>query len=402
MHIAYLLNQYPYASATFIRRELLALEGLGFTISRFSIRPTEHALRDESDLDEAAKTSYVMRVPKWALIGNALRTLVSRPAAVARALQLVWKCGRVSAERGVLVHCAYLIQACTLLRWTRQRGVEHIHAHFATNPVSVAMLLRVLGGPTYSFTVHGPTEFDLAFTLALNEKIARAKFVVAISQFARSQIYRWCKHEDWPKIHIVRCGVSDAFLHAPKTPPASEPRFLCIGRLSEQKGQLLLVEAVHRLVEKGVELTVDIVGDGEMREAIEELIRRYSLQNRVRLLGWQTEDEVRRHLINCRALVLPSFAEGLPVVLMEALAVGRPVITTPVAGIPELVQPNANGWLVVPGSVESLESALSEAIAAPCEQLSAMGAAGAEVVAREHNVLNEAHKLAELHMAYAA
>jgi glycosyltransferase involved in cell wall biosynthesis len=294
-----------------------------------------------------------------------------------------------------------LVQACTLLQWTREREVEHIHAHFATNPVSVAMLLRVLGGPTYSFTVHGPTEFDLAFTLALNEKIARAKFVVTISQFARSQVYRWCRHEDWPKIHIVRCGVNEAFLMTPRTPPASEPRFLCIGRLSEQKGQLLLVEAVHRLVSRGVNLTIDIVGDGEMRPPIEDLIRRYALQDRVRLLGWQTEDEVRQHLLDCRALVLPSFAEGLPVVLMEALALGRPVITTPVAGIPELVEPNTNGWLVVPGSVESLERALSEAIAASGERLSAMGAAGAEVVAREHNVLHEARKLADLHAAYA-
>jgi colanic acid/amylovoran biosynthesis glycosyltransferase len=402
MHIAYLLNQYPYASATFIRREILALEALGFSISRFSIRPTEHALRDAADLDEAAKTSYVLRAPKWALIANTLRAMVARPAAFARALRLVWKCGRQSAERGVLVHCAYLVEACTVLQWTSARGVEHVHAHFATNPVSVAMLLRVLGGPTYSFTVHGPTEFDLAFTLALDEKIARAKFVVAISQFARSQIYRWCRHEDWSKVHIVRCGVSDAFLHASRTPPSSEPRFLCIGRLSEQKGQLLLVEAVHRLVARGVELTVDIVGDGEMRAALEELIDRYALEDRVRLLGWQTEDEVRAHLVNCRALVLSSFAEGLPVVLMEALALGRPVVTTTVAGIPELVQANATGWLVVPGSVESLERALAEAIAAPGEQLLAMGIAGAELVARDHNVSTEARKLADLHMAYAA
>jgi colanic acid/amylovoran biosynthesis glycosyltransferase len=399
MHVAYLLNQYPYASATFIRREILALEDLGLTISRFSIRPTDHALRDKTDLIEAEKTLCVLRSSKLALVANTLRVLVARPAAFWRALRLAWKCGRKSPERGVLMHFAYIVEACTVLRWAEQRGVEHIHAHFATNPVSVAMLLRVLGGPSYSFTVHGPTEFDLAFTLALDEKIARAKFVVAISQYARSQIFRWCRHEDWSKIHIVRCGVGDAFLLAPKTPPPSEPRFLCIGRLSEQKGQLLLIEAVRRLRDRGTELSVDIVGDGEMREVLEALIESYSLQHRVRLLGWQTELEILRHLANCRALVLPSFAEGLPVVLMEAMAVARPVITTSIAGIPELVRPNSTGWLVTAGSVEQLEHALSEAIVASTERLIEMGEAGAKLVAREHDVTCEARKLAELHKA---
>jgi glycosyltransferase involved in cell wall biosynthesis len=344
MHVAYLMNQYPYASCTFIRREIVELEKLGFTISRFAIRPTEHALTDDLDRAELAKTRCILGGGAAALLGNALRTVVGRPAAFARALGLAVKTGRRS-ERGVLVHLAYLAEACTALTWSQDLGVEHVHAHFATNPTAVAMLLRTLGGPTYSFTVHGPDEFDLAHSLSLDEKIARSRFVATISHFARSQLYRWCDREEWAKIHIVRCGVNQAFLSAPPTPPPSAPRLLNIGRLSAQKGQLLLVEAAHRLHREGLAFTIDIVGDGEMRKPLEALIARYGLGDKVRLLGWQTEAQVRQHLLDARALVLPSFAEGLPVVLMEALALGRPVVTTTIAGCPSWSSPTSPaGW----------------------------------------------------------
>jgi colanic acid/amylovoran biosynthesis glycosyltransferase len=396
MRLAYLMSQYPYASTTFIRREIVELEKLGFTVDRIAIRPTEHPLRDENDLAEAAKTACILRAGALRLLINMLRVLVTRPVAFTRALALTWKMARRS-PRGLLVHLAYLAEACTALGWLVARKVEHVHAHFATNPVAVAMLVRVLGGPTYSFTVHGPEDFDLAHSLSLDEKIARARFVVAISHFARSQLYRWCGHEDWPKIQIVRCGVTQAFLGASIPTISVEPRLLNIGRLCNAKGQLLLVEAAHRLAEEGLPFVIDVVGDGELRAPLEELIARYGLAGHVRLLGWQTETEVREHIVRARALVLPSFAEGLPVVLMETLALGRPVIATAIAGVSELVRPGENGWLIPAGSVEALVVALREVLSAPSERLAQLGRSGAILVAQQHDVALEAQKLAALY-----
>jgi colanic acid/amylovoran biosynthesis glycosyltransferase len=394
MHLAYLMSMYPLTSTTFIRREILELESLGFQVDRIAIRPTGHAVRDGDDRAENAKTSWILATGPVRLLGNLLRAAVTRPLAFARALALTVKLWRRSS-RSAIVHLAYLAEGCTAVRWFEKRGIEHVHAHFATNSVAVAMIARTLGGPTYSFTVHGPDDFDLAHSLSLDEKISRARFVVAISHFARSQLYRWCDVADWPKIQIVRCGVTQAFIGAPTQPPPAEPRLLNIGRLSGAKGQLVLVEAAHRLAEEGVPFHLDIVGDGELRGAIEALVTRYGLGDRVRLHGWQTGPEVHEHIQRSRALVLPSFAEGLPVVLMEALALGRPVIATTIAGVSELVRPGENGWLIPAGSVEALVDAMREVLTTEPATLARMGRAGAALVARQHDVAIEAKKLAE-------
>jgi glycosyltransferase involved in cell wall biosynthesis len=394
MRLAYLMSQYPYASTTFIRREILELEKLGFEVDRFAIRSAGHALRDESDLAEGRKTRCILESSPFHLGLNVVHAAARRPAAFGKALALTWRCARRS-PRGIPLHLAYLAEACTLVRWLREAGSEHLHAHFAMNAATVAMLTRVLGGPEYSFTVHGPEDFDLAAQLSLDEKIGRARFVVAISHFARSQLYRWCAHAHWDKIQIVRCAIGGAFLADTSAVP-KESRFLNIGRLTEAKGQLLLIDAAARLAQSGVDFVLDIIGDGDLRAPIEAAIVRNNLQERVKLLGWQTEAEVTAHLRKARALVLPSFAEGLPVVLMEALGLGRPVVTTQIAGIPELVQPGVNGWLVPAGSVDALTEALREVLATSEERLTAMGRAGAALVARQHDIRTEAEKLAAL------
>ena len=398
LRLAYLLNQHPYTSCTFIRREIHALEEMGFSIRRMSIRPTEHKLVEPADLAERDKTA-VMLSGKAAglkrLLGGGLTTLFSRPVKFFIALKLAVRMGRRS-ERGVLTHVAYLLEACVARKWLADWRIDHVHCHFATNPVAVAMLCRVLGGPSYSFTVHGPQEFDQATTLWYADKVRHAKFVSTITHFAVSQLYRWTDFIDWPKIHIVRCGVNDTFLTTPQVPVPAAPRLLNIGRLSEQKGQLLLVEAAAILKKQNVAFTLDLVGDGEMRPEIEKRIAHHGLQQHVRLLGWQNETQVRDHLQHSRALVLASFAEGLPVVLMEALALGRPAICTAIAGVPELIETGVSGWLVPAGSVEDLSTTMRQAVEAPVETLHAMGQAGRERVRERHDVRTEARKLAEL------
>jgi glycosyltransferase involved in cell wall biosynthesis len=284
--------------------------------------------------------------------------------------------------------------------------INHVHTHFGTNSTTVALLTRVLGGPRYSFTVHGPEEFDQPAALGLPEKIDRAAFVVGVSSFGRSQLMRWCPHEQWDKLKVVHCGLDAMFLETAgqahtTDASASSPRLVCVGRLCEQKGQLLLVEAVGRLVCEGIDVQLTLVGDGEMRPQIEALVSRLGIGASVHITGWATAQQVRQALLDARAMVLPSFAEGLPVVLMEAMALQRVVVTTYVAGIPELVQDGRSGLLVPAGDVEVLVDALRRVLRMEGRQLRDIGLAAAERVRQRHDARQEAARLAD-HFATAA
>lgn len=395
MTIAYLVNQYPKVSHSFIRREIAGIEACGIPVARFSIRSCGSELVDEVDKLELEKTRIVLGIGKVGLLFALIRVVITRPIRFLMALWLMLQVGWRS-ERGILRHFAYLAEACVLLLWFQESEIAHVHVHFGTNSTTVAMLCRVLGGPPYSFTVHGPEEFDKAQAIALTEKINRSAFVVAVSSFGKSQLYRWCAHEQWSKIHVVHCGVDQLFLTQPHIPIPNEPRFVCVGRLSEQKGHLLLVEAASRLAAEGQSFKLIFVGDGPLRSQIETLIAQKGLQNHIEITGWASNPEVQQQILASRVLVLPSFAEGLPVVIMEALALERPVISTYVAGIPELVEPGTCGWLVPPGSVEALTTAMRTALLLPVEKLEQMGQIGAHRVAKQHDAAIEASKLAAL------
>jgi colanic acid/amylovoran biosynthesis glycosyltransferase len=398
LKIAYLVNQYPLTSHSFIRREIHALESQGVEVLRFSLRRTREDLPTEADRDELPLTRAVLDAGIAGHLLALLALLLTRPAslvrALARAVRIGWR-----SDRGLLRHLAYLAEACVLARWLRKAGVDHLHAHFGTNPATVALLCHDLGGPGFSFTVHGPEEFDKPEFLGLAEKIRQAAFVIAISSFGRSQLCRWARHEDWQKIHVVRCGLGQDLLRARLSPVPSGPRLVCVARLSEQKGHLLLVAAAARLAAEGSVFEIVLAGDGPLRAVVEEQIEHLGIGGRIRLAGWMSASQVREAIVGSRALVLPSFAEGLPVVVMEALALGRPVITTAIAGIPELVQSGVTGWLVPAGSVDDLVTAMREALHAPPERLAEMGRAGAALVAHQHDAANEACKLAALFRA---
>lgn len=398
IQVAYLVNQYPKVSHSFIRREIQALEAHGVSVARFSIRSCAAELVDEDDRQELEKTRYVLGVGLVGLLLGLLRVAVSRPKRFLQALGLTWKVGW-SGERGIVYHLAYLAEACVLLQWFAEAAVDHVHAHFGTNSATVAMLCHALGGPTYSFTVHGPEEFEKVQSIALPEKIRRAAFVVAISSFGQSQLYRWCPLAEWSKIHIVHCGVDQAFLDQPFVPIPPSPQLVCVGRLCEEKGQLLLIQAAAQLVQEGLHFKLILVGDGAIRSEIETLIAAHQLHDFIEITGWASGTEVRQHLLNSWAMVLPSFAEGLPVVIMEALAARRPVISTTIAGIPELVQSGVCGWLIPPGSVAALTQAMREALQSSPSQLEQLGQAGAILVAQQHNAAVEAGKLAILFRA---
>jgi colanic acid/amylovoran biosynthesis glycosyltransferase len=393
--IAYLINQYPMASLTFIRREIAAIEATGRSVQRYAVRAWDTPLVDPDDVAEAARTRRILDVGSFRLLSALVGASLSAPRRFARALSEVWRLGR-NSERGVLIHLIYLAEASVLRKWTQQDHIEHLHVHFGSNSTAVAMLCRLLGGPPYSFTVHGPEEFDRPVSLGLGQKIRHAAFVVSICSFGRSQLWRWAEARDWGKVHVIHCGLDQTFLDAPHSPPSAALRLINIGRLSEQKGQLILVEAAARLRAQGRDFEIVLIGGGPLREAIAERIRQLDLGAHVKLAGWMTGPQVQQELLASRGLVLPSFAEGLPVVIMEALALRRPVISTYVAGIPELISNGETGWLVPAGNVEQLVAAMIQMLDAPIDQLERMGRAGAERVARDHNVTTEAHKLLDL------
>jgi glycosyltransferase involved in cell wall biosynthesis len=400
IRIAYLVNQYPKVSHSFIRREILALEKRGFEVERIALRGWNDALADPVDREERLRTRYVLREGLRGLLPALMQAILLSPGrflvALGLALRMAWH-----AERPLPYHLAYLAEACRVAAWLRESGALHLHAHFGTNSAEVAMLAHALGGPGYSFTVHGPEEFDAPRALGIAEKVRRAAFVVAISAYGRSQLYRWVERAHWPRISVVHCGLEASFHEVAPAPLPEVPRVVCVGRLCEQKGQRLLVEAAARLAAKGLALEVVLAGDGELRAELEALIRMHDLEKLVRITGWLSSRQVREEILAARALVLPSLAEGLPVVLMEAMALRRPVLTTYVAGIPELVRPGENGWLVPSSDLDELTTALEDVLSRPPEALRAMGEAARRRALERHSIDTEAAKLAALFSAAA-
>jgi len=397
--LAYLTNQYPSVSHTFIRREIQALEELGYTIHRVAMRPGG-ATADPEDANEQDRTHHVLDQSKTKLLLVSIMVALRRPLVMSRAKLAMFAMARAS-ERGLLRHMAYLVEAAYLVHWCGAHGVDHVHVHFGTNAAAVARLMRLLGGPTYSTTVHGPDEFDQAIGLSLGAKVEDSLFTVAITDYCGSQLRRWARYPHWGKIEQVHCTVGPEWFEVTRIPEDAKS-LLCIGRLSEQKGQLLLLEAFARVASDDPERKLVLVGDGAMRGEIERLRNELGLASQVVITGWQSEAEVREHLRACRALVLSSFAEGLPVVLMEALAMGRPVIATRIMGIPELVRHAENGWLVTPGNVEELAEAIRAAYETGADELTQMGARGRERTRGRHSSATEAAKLDALFQRYTS
>lgn len=392
LRIAYVINQYPKISHSFIRREILALERQGFEIFRISLRGWDAELVDEEDQQEQTKTRYVLQEGIPALFLGILRALLAAPRQFFPALALAVRVSR-DAERPLPYHLAYFAEACRILPWLKSSGATHVHAHFGTNSAEIAMLAHALGGPPYSFTVHGQDELLFG---GIAEKVRHAAFVVAISSYGRSQLYRRVDYAHWPKVKVVHCGLEPSFHADAETPLPTAPRLVCVGRLSAEKGQMLLIEAAHLLAEESIEFELVLAGDGDMRAQVEALIAQYGLGKRVRITGWISSDQVREEILAARALVLPSFTEGLPIVIMEAMALRRPVLATCVTGIPELVLAGENGWLFPAGSVSDLAAAMKNCLLKSPDELRKMGDAGYLRVMERHSIDTEAAKLAAL------
>lgn len=390
MRIGYLMNIYPVISGTFIRREIRAIEAEGVEVTRYALRSWEGELVDPDDWAEKERTFYLLSGRVSALLADFTVECVTNPKGMWRAMK-VWV--RLWRNAGRFVpHVAYLLEAVSLKRRATQDRVAHIHAHFSTNTAAVALLSHRLGGPGYSFTAHGPDEFVDWGPASLDMKVSEARFVATISNFARVQLALAAGMEHWSKLHIVHCGVDlDDYPISAATFDADAP-FVCVGRLCVQKAQTLIVHALADVVKSHPKAQLRLIGDGETRPEIEAAIARHGLERNVTLLGWCDNAEVREELGRARALVLPSFAEGLPVVIMEAFALGRPAISTFIAGIPELVDESC-GWIIPAGSVDYIAAAMRAALDAETNTLKTKGTEGRARVERQHDIRKEARTL---------
>lgn len=394
--IAYLTGDYPKVSHTFILREVTALRAEGIEVLTCAIRrPPEAECRGAPEQAALASTFYVLATAK-----NPARLLVAH-ARVARAgwrrwlgaARLAWRT-RPPGLKAAIWQAFYWLEAGVLADHLRRSGVQHLHNHFVDSSCSVAMFASYMSGVPFSFTLHGPTELYEPHKWRLDEKIARSAFSAYISHFARSQGMLFSDPAHWDRLRIVHCGIEpERYARDPAQPPGKT--ILFIGRMSGVKGAPLMIDALAALRARHPDARLVMIGDGPERPALQAQAGAHGLAEAVTFTGTQTQDEVAAHLSRADLLALPSFAEGVPVVLMEAMAAGLPVVTTRIAGIPEMVENGVSGWLVPPGDLDTLVDRLDALLSDPAGR-AAMGAAGRDKVCREYAISHEAAWLAQL------
>ena len=400
LRIAYLTGHYPAVSHTFVAREIAALRERGVEVVPFSLhRPDPAELLSDADRREATITRNV-QPPDWReVIFAHAAGVVRHPVSYVRTLITAQRLSPPGVRMRIW-HLFYFAEAILIWRWLRHAGARHLHVHFANAASMVALLYATFAraeGASYSFTMHGPTEFDEVKCFRLREKVAQASFVACISDYARAQLMRLTDPSDWDRLAIVRCGVDTSrWTPGPTARDGAGLNLLSVARLAPDKGLRLLLEAVARAVEEGLDITLEIVGDGPDRDALEARSRNFKLEERVRFAGAIGRDHIQEHYRAADAFCLSSFAEGLPVVLIEAMAVERPVIAPRVMGIPELVEHGVSGLLVAPGNVGAFVEAFRQLASAGSTERARLGAAGRERVRDRYELADSAQRLKTL------
>lgn len=391
LRIAYMTGQYPRATDTFIQREVAALRARGVHVETFSVRkPSAKENVGPETEAERRRTYYVLPFRVGTLLSSHLKLLFGSPGRYLRAVKTMLTV-RPPGVKAFVWQLAYFAEAAVVARRVRDLGLVHLHNHFSNSSCSVAMLAAEMGGFSFSFTMHGPAEFFEPKYWRIDEKIRRARFVACISHFCRSQAMVFAPQDKWSRLHIVHCGV-DPRLFAPMRHVGQGSRLLFVGRLAGVKGLPILLESVAQLKARRPNIKLMVAGDGSDRERLSSLAVNLGIAENVEFLGYQSQQQVRELLGRTDAFVMASFAEGVPVVLMEAMAAGVPVVATQIAGIPELVEHGVCGFLVPPGDAGVLAERV-EQLLVDSELREAFGRRGREKVAREFDIGTEAERL---------
>jgi len=397
------LSSYPAISHTFFLNEIATLKKYGFVIDVASInrpRYEPHQLTD-TVVDSIATTFYVKDGKPFSTCLLLLAIILTRPLVVSRGLRAVLQLG-VREPRAALYSLFYLAEALILGDWLRRRGHTHLHIHFGGPVSTVGMLTSLAWQVPYSITFHGPEEFYEVEKSHLRQKIEHASFVLCISDHCRSQLMKISAPEHWNKLHLVRLGVdAHLFKPNPKRSVDGEVEIICVGRLVADKGHLVLLRALLRLVSSGFKVHLRIIGEGGERCRLESFIRDNRLDNSVTLEGALNHETTRRLLAQADIFALASFAEGLPVSLMEAMAMEIPCVSTYIAGIPELIRPEIDGLLVPASSEESLVEALTRLLR-DAELMRSLGRSGRQRVLELYSLDDNVRLLADTFRVHIA
>lgn len=397
MRIGYLTSRYPAVSHTFIRREVAAVRARGIDVHTFAVRhPATSELRGEDDRAELARTWAILPARPWKILEAHAHGIARRPRSYARTLRRALK-HRMPGMRSALWAGFHFAEAIYLARELERRGIEHLHSHFANSGGTIGFLATQFLDIGWSQTLHGNSDFQATATALLREKIASARFTACVSHFGRALAMHASDPSDWDRVILSRCGIDLRAMPKREDPARREAgrrlRVLTVGRLAPEKGQIGLVRAFADVVAQGIDAELRIVGEGPERARIEAEVERLGLADRCALPGSASDVECIREMQEADLFVLTSFMEGLPVVLMEAMAVGTAVIAPRLAGIPELVEEGC-GLLYTPAHRSELAERMVRLLRDP-DLRARLGEAGQRRVMEEFVVERAVEPLVE-------
>lgn len=392
--LAYFTGNYPRATDTFIQREVIGLRALGWQVETFSVRRSD-TNHDVSDFIRSEKqaTYYLLPFSWLRLLGGNLSFALRHPRRYLHTLALAHRSRRPGLV-GWLYNMVYFQEAVALARVLHLRGIQHLHNHLGDASGTVTMLAAELTGIGYSIMVHGPHLFFDPLHWALPEKLKRSRFVACISYFCQSQLMLFTPPSSWAQLAIVRCGVDpDQYHLQPVRNHATQ--LLYVGRLASEKGLLTLLDSLNQLRSMQVSFRLTLVGDGDDRDLLKKVVQQLGLADVVHFAGFANESGVREHLQKADVFVLPSFAEGVPVSLMEAMACGVPVVSTYVGGINELVEPGVTGLLVPAADATALAAAIARLLRSP-DLRAKLARGGRERVEKQYHLNTQILQLSSL------
>lgn len=398
MQIAYIMTHYPRVALTFISGEIDAMER-----KELPILPIALNLPDDADVtsDEAhqrqARTTY-LKSSKLQLGLSLFGMVLAHPIAMLCVLWIAIRSARMDLNL-VIRRIAHFCYASQTARHCRANSIRHLHAHFGQTPATIAWLACEILNRTssqrtsWSFTIHGFQDFVDDAIARLDLKAASAAFIVCISDYTKSQLCRVTDPQYWNRFHVIKCGIDlDAFPLRTAPPDRSAPRIVSVARLSPEKGHLILLNALRMLLDDGVQADLQIIGAGPFEAAIRHESTHLGLDDRVTFSGELLPADVARALADADVFCLPSFSEGLPVSVMEAMAIGVPVVSTWISGIPELAVNDVTALTVPASNVEALAKALKK-VAVDGKLRTALARNARTEVERMHNIAANSEKL---------
>ena len=392
--VAFLVSQHPAINHALLLREVRALRALNMDIHTVSIRdadrPSAELLPEERD--EQDRTFYVKSLGVSGALRYVLPFLLRHPVRFARGLGYALSLSAWNLPKAVAL-VGYFAEAVIIGEWMRRNQLRHIHVQYSS---TVGLLLRRMFAIEFSMSLHGPDEFNDPAGFWLAEKVVAAHFVRAISFYARSQIMKSCEARYWDKIDIAYMGVDPAAF-SPR-PFRADPKpfeLLCVGRLAPVKAQHILLDAIKQLKREGRAVLLHLAGGGPDLENLREASARRGLEAHVVLHGWVLQEQLNALYHRADAFALASFAEGLPGVLMEAMAMEIPCISTWIAGVPELIRDGVDGLLVAPSDATALARAVSRLMDDPSLRLQ-MGKQARQRILESFDLQRNAEHLADI------